>query len=38
MKHVLYTERHGQSEGKVRLMARNPAIAVCSLDFLSLDT
>lgn len=30
-KHVLYTERDGQSEGKVRLMARLSAIAVCFL-------
>lgn len=30
-KHILYTERDGQSEGKVRLMARLSAIAVCFL-------
>lgn len=31
VKHVLYTERYGHREGKVRLMARLPAIAVCFL-------
>lgn len=29
VKHILYTERDGHSEGKVRPTARNPAIAVC---------
>lgn len=31
VKHVLYTERYGHREGKARLMARLPAIAVCFL-------